>query len=112
MSLAPSIFVELAHFSGSDQFLVEICSVAKSNLSDVANKIKRLSQTQDDESTSHQTHCSLCVTHSDELSLLPTQPFVFPILKNSFAFPSLFYQTAHLVFIWAAPQSRAPPFLS
>ena len=112
VNLTPLISVELAKLNDSTRFLNEICSVTKS-ISAITNYQKN----QDNlpaptEESSHLKHCPFCLSHSLLLSFLPASKYVIPVIKSSPVLPLLFYQTACLFFIWAAPPSRAPPFSS
>jgi len=112
VNLTPLISVELAKFNDSTHFLIEICSVTKSIPGITTYQKNGDNLPAPTETSSHLTHCPFCLSHSLLLSLLPASKYVIPVIKNSHVLPSLFYQTARLFFIWAAPQSRAPPFSS
>lgn len=60
----------------------------------------------------HAQHCPFCSLHADAVGLPPVFEFFLPAATRLAGFPSLFYQTPALQFIWSAAQSRAPPFVS
>jgi hypothetical protein len=57
----------------------------------------------------HFDHCPFCFTHAGSFGLVPLDSFTLPDASSYMLFPSLFYQSPHTLFVWATPQSRAPP---
>jgi hypothetical protein len=107
-SLAPSISHALAASNGTSPLWIEICSAQ-------GLKSVETNKTGDPSSTQHGLHfedCPFCVTHAGSFSLLPPAGFILPVAGSSSILPDLFYQSPHPLFVWAAAQSRAPPFRS
>lgn len=60
----------------------------------------------------HFEHCPFCLVHAGSFGLPPTAGFILPAASGSPVFPILFYQSSRPLFVWATPQSRAPPAYS
>lgn len=90
----------------------EICSTAGIKFIHVDNL-----QTSDSsvpaEHDQHKSHCQFCRAHDGSAGLPPPSSVLdIPVVDASFSHPALFYQSPSSLFIWAAAQSRAPPFPS
>jgi hypothetical protein len=57
-------------------------------------------------------HCPYCAAHGGAASLPPAVEFVFPVILQATAYPSLFYQSATPLFSWTAANPRAPPAIA
>lgn len=117
-SLAPSISHALAA-TGWTGYLddTEFCSADSTDSNDSA-----VSQLHDahahhehqgaptfDDHRLHFEHCPFCFTHAGTFGTPPVPEFVVPLLVGSAVLPNLFLHSPRLLFIWAAPQARAPP---
>ncbi|HJV87639.1 MAG TPA: DUF2946 domain-containing protein [Noviherbaspirillum sp.] len=60
----------------------------------------------------HFEHCPFCFTHGGSVGLPPVAAISLPIVTATQERPFLFYQSPRPLFIWAAAQSRAPPFIA
>lgn len=90
----------------------EICSIAGPKLIKVADSQDPVKSSAPAEKTLHFEHCPFCFSHGGTFGLPPTAAFAFPVASSFQAFPPLFYQSPRPLSIWAAAQSRAPPFSS
>ncbi|QAU34999.1 DUF2946 domain-containing protein [Janthinobacterium sp. 17J80-10] len=105
-ALAPSISHALSD-SGKSRFLwSEICSSAGLKL--IKLDLGPASPTHGEPASAFD-HCPFCQTHGGMPALPSSVAFVLPAYQGSFPFPSLFYQAPRPLFVWASPQSRAPP---
>jgi hypothetical protein len=57
----------------------------------------------------HFEHCPFCFTHAGSFATLPIPEFIFPLTGAAAAAPPLFLHAPRPLFVWAAPQARAPP---
>lgn len=107
-SLAPSISHALAAASTAGTVWAEICSAAGLKMIEVSH-----GEAADPSApTTHGLHledCPFCLTHANAVGLPPASIPVPLVLSSSFPLPALFYQSPRPLFVWAAPQSRAPP---
>jgi hypothetical protein len=107
-SFAPSVSHAMAAAAAPGSVLAEICSTA-------GIQVIRLDTGQAPDGSVpaghelHFEHCPYCLPHSDAMGLPPGAMAVSPTGGESASFPSLFYQSPHPLFVWAAAQSRAPP---
>ncbi|MFN7835597.1 MAG: DUF2946 domain-containing protein [Burkholderiaceae bacterium] len=108
----PSISHALAIAKGSGVSLMEICSTTGAKFVKVADSQNPIKSSAPAEKALHLEHCPFCLTHAGSFGLPPTVAFALPVASGSQALPSLFYQAPSPLFIWAAAQSRAPPFTS
>jgi len=107
-SLAPSISHALAASSTSGTIWAEICSatglkmieVKHGQLNDPAVPAK---------SGLHFEDCPFCLNPASAISLSPVSIPLPLTLGGSFPLPTLFYRSPRPLFVWATPQSRAPP---
>ncbi len=60
----------------------------------------------------HFEHCPFCFTHGGSVGLPPVAAMSLPVVTATQERPFLYYQSPRPLFIWAAAQSRAPPFIS
>ncbi|MFC7297990.1 DUF2946 domain-containing protein [Herminiimonas aquatilis] len=108
-SLAPSVSHALKAKSTQDTSWAEICSA------DGMRSIHVENQSPDSSAPSehglHMEDCPFCLNHAGGLGLPPSGTYAMPVTANVSTQPSLFYQSPHPLFIWAAAQSRAPPHL-
>lgn len=118
-SLAPSISHALAA-GGWTGYLndVELCSEetehAAEQVADVHEHDMHASHTPPESQSSadhnlHFEHCPFCFTHAGSFGAPPTVAFVTPLAIGSPVLPRLFFQASHPLFVWAAPEARAPP---
>ncbi len=107
-ALAPSISQAI---NDSAANWAEICSVDGIKLTKIDAAQNPASSVPADKGM-HFEHCPFCFTHAGSVGLPPSAVLTLPIANNDVAAPSLFYQAPRPLFIWAAAQSRAPPFSS
>ncbi|WP_231973199.1 MULTISPECIES: DUF2946 domain-containing protein [Ralstonia] len=109
-ALAPFISFALSATKGADDLWVQVCSVKGSRLIKVEGE---QSSTSSAPAKSIPTeHCPFCFTHAGAVGLPPAAEFHLPLLNGTPMRPVLYYQSPRPLFVWAAPQSRAPPSLS
>lgn len=108
-ALAPSISHALSDAGKSRSLWAEICSAAGLKMVRVDLGPQPPAH---GEPASAFDHCPFCQTHGGMPALLPSAALILPAYQGSFPFPSLFYQAPRPLFVWASPQSRAPPFHS
>ena len=109
--LAPSISHALSVAQGPVTVWTEICSVHGVKVVKVeigpasgsSSSMKHALQMSD---------CPFCVTHADATVLQISSSVLSPVESGSYRFPPLFYQAPRSLFVWATPQSRAPPAFS
>jgi hypothetical protein len=65
-----------------------------------------------DKHSMHFEHCPFCFTHAGSFGTPITAESVTLLGTGSPVLPSLFLHFPHPLFIWAAPQARAPPWFS
>jgi hypothetical protein len=109
-ALAPSVSLALsvAHDSGASW--VEVCSAQGSKFVKVDGK---QSGTPWAPAKAMQAeHCPFCLTHAGSMGLPPAAGFLLSLPNGTPMRPTLYFQSPRPLFIWAAPQSRAPPALS
>lgn len=58
----------------------------------------------------HVEHCPFCFTHAGSFATLPIPEFIFPLTSAAAFAPQRFLHAPRPLFVWAAPQARAPPF--
>jgi len=106
-ALAPSVSHALAAAGKANPLWTEICSAdgARFAKHDGASD----SSSQENKSSIAFEHCPYCLTHGGSVGLPPSLPFHLPVITASFSLPFLFYQSSRPLFVWASPQSRAPP---
>jgi hypothetical protein len=110
-ALAPSISQAINAAKGSGANWIEVCTVSGLKLAKITDAQNPASQ-KPAEDGSHFKHCPFCFTHGGSVGLPPSTDLTLPIASNDLPLPSLFYRSPRPLFIWAAPQSRAPPFRS
>ncbi|MGZ3254925.1 MAG: DUF2946 domain-containing protein [Burkholderiaceae bacterium] len=110
-ALAPSISHAINAANDSGSGWIEICSTVGSKLAKVDGAQNPASQAPADKAI-HFEHCPFCFTHAGSVGLPPSTDLTLPIASNALPLPSLFYQSPRPLFLWAAAQSRAPPFNS
>ncbi|RJG00323.1 DUF2946 domain-containing protein [Noviherbaspirillum sedimenti] len=108
-TLAPSISHALSDAGKSRSLWAEICSTAGLKLVklDLGSELPAHS-----EPANAFEHCPFCQVHDGMLALPPSVSLTLPAYQGGLPFPSLFYQATRPLFVWASPQSRAPPFHS
>jgi len=110
-AVAPTISRMLATASVPSECATEICNAAESEvLHDSAHAAHHSSEPANKEF--HFEHCPFCLTHAGSFGLLPAVHLVVPLASAAPVFPFLFYRCAYRLFVWATPQSRAPPAYS
>jgi hypothetical protein len=109
--LAPSMSYAMTAAQGPGISGAEICSVSAAKPTDIADSLHVKPFFPADKAT-HSGHCPFCSTHAGSFGLPPSAAFAFPVTSGSDIVPLLFYQSPRPLFIWAAAQSRAPPFAS
>jgi len=109
-SLAPSISHALKVKSTQAASWAEICSADGMRFIHLDGQLPDSSAPS--EHGLHMEDCPFCLNHAGTLGLPPSSKYAMPTADRSSMQPSLFYQSPHPLFIWAAAQSRAPPFLS
>lgn len=108
-ALAPSISHALSDDDKPRSLWAEICSSAGLKLV----KLDTGSQSSGHgEPISAFEHCPFCQAHGGMLALPPSEFLVLPAYVGTSSMPDLFYQAPRPLFIWASPQSRAPPYQS
>jgi hypothetical protein len=110
-ALAPSISHAINAANNSGSTWTEICSVVGTKIAKVDSAQNPTSQAPADK-VMHFEHCPFCSTHAGSVGLPPAIDLTLPVVSNTLTLPSLFYQSPRPLFIWAAAQSRAPPFNS
>jgi hypothetical protein len=110
-ALAPSISQAVNAAKSTSANWVEICSVTTTKLVKVEGAQSPTSSAPAEKGT-HFEHCPFCFTHAGSVGLPPNLDLVIPLADGTLTLPSLFYQAPRPLFIWAAAQSRAPPFNS
>lgn len=105
-ALAPSISHALSDAGKPRSLWAEICSSAGLKLVkvDLGSELPAHG-----EPASAFDHCPFCQTHGGMPALPSSVSFVVPASLGSFSFPPLYYQAPRTLFVWASPQSRAPP---
>jgi len=111
-SLAPSISHALAAAKSTGVSWMEICSATGAKFVQVADDHNPTKSSAPAQKAMQSEHCPFCFTHAGSFGLPPTVVSAFPVASGSPVLPSLFYQSPRPLFIWAAAQSRAPPFAS
>jgi hypothetical protein len=110
-SLAPSISHALEAAKAPGSYWMEICSTAGLKFIEVDS-----GKTSDSSSPAkhglHFENCPFCKIHADSIVLPPASVLAPLVVSSSFPLPSLFYQSPRPLFVWASPQSRAPPVRS
>lgn len=107
-ALAPSISQAI---NGSAANWAEICSAAGVKLTKIDPAQNPASPAPADKGM-HFEHCPFCFTHAGSVGLPPSAALTIPVAGSDLPLPSLFYQSPSPLFIWAAAQSRAPPYHS
>lgn len=108
---APSVSLALAAAKGSNALWIEVCSVQGATLVKADGKQSSTSPTP--VKTMYAEHCPFCCTHAGSVSLPPAAAFhLHPLLSGTPTRPALYHQSPYPLFVWTAPQSRAPPVLS
>ncbi|MES2536208.1 MAG: DUF2946 domain-containing protein [Pseudomonadota bacterium] len=111
-ALMPSISHALAAANTADAFWAEICSVNGPTLIKMAKGHAPDSSTSNGKEAIFE-HCPACLTHAGSSGLPPATALTLPAARSgSSVFPSLFFHSLRPLFVWATPQSRAPPFYS
>jgi hypothetical protein len=110
-ALAPSISQAINAAKGSGASWAEICTASGFKLTKIGDIDSSTSQTPAEKSM-HFEHCPFCFMHAGSVGLPPSNALTLPIASSELPLPSLFYQVPRPLFIWAAAQSRAPPFRS
>lgn len=108
-ALAPSISHALSDGGKPRSLWAEICSSAGLKLVklDTASPLS-----EHGEPLSAFEHCPFCLAHGGMPALPQSESFVFPAYAGTSSMPALFYQAPRPLFVWASPQSRAPPLQS
>lgn len=107
-SLAPSISHALAAAKTPGSYWMEICS-------SVGLQFIKMESGKTADSSSPAKHglhfedCPFCQTHANAIVLPPVSALLPLVVSGSFPLPPLFYQSPRPLFVWASPQSRAPP---
>ncbi len=110
-ALAPSISHALAATNGSGTSWVEICSTTGIKAVKVVDRTAPGAAVPA-ETMLHFADCLYCLLHADVPVLPHPVGVALPLNADAPAFPFLFYQSPRPLFLWAAAQSRAPPFAS
>jgi hypothetical protein len=110
-ALAPSISQAVNAARTSAAGWDEICTVDGPKLIKADGEASHTS-TAPVEKSGHFEHCPFCFAHAGSFGLPPGTGFTFPIASGNPTLPPLYYQAPRPLFIWAAAQSRAPPYHS
>lgn len=107
-ALAPTVSMTLAAARNADSFWTEICSVNAPRATSGA------AGTADKEGPTKRglafEQCAFCVMQGHTPALPAVAPVMLPAaLVIISRLPLLFLQAPHPLFVWATPQSRAPP---
>lgn len=108
-ALAPSISHALADAGKSRSLWAEICSAAGLKL--VKLDLGAGSPAHSEPASAFE-HCPFCQVHDGMPALPSSVSPILPAYQGGLPLPSLFYQARRPLFVWASPQSRAPPFHS
>jgi hypothetical protein len=110
-ALAPSISHALPAASGTNSFWAEICSSTGPKMMKMA-KGHGSNSSSPAEKGMHFEQCPFCLAHAGSFGLPPSPGFTFPVVNGTFELPPLLYRSPRPLFMWAAPQSHAPPALT
>ncbi|TCS36017.1 DUF2946 family protein [Paucimonas lemoignei] len=108
-ALAPSISHALSDGGKPRSLWAEICSSAGLKLVKLDAGSPSSSH---GEPISAFEHCPFCQAHGGMPALPQSASLILPAYVGTSSMPDLFYQAPRPLFVWASPQSRAPPYQS